>query len=97
MAVRQFEPDTIYYFGIMNYNQGASGVPLIRNTGAHLEIYNETGVVASYDVNSLEGDGNFWYIFMYSYSPQQGAWVLTPKNCIVYYSSDFHDIVNQCP
>jgi hypothetical protein len=97
MAIRQFEPDTIYYFGVLNYNQGANGVPLIRETGAHLEVYHETGLVASYDVSSLQGDGNFWYIFIYSYSPQLGAWVLTPKNCIAYYSSDIQDIISQCP
>jgi hypothetical protein len=97
LAVRQFEPDTLYYFGILNYNQGTNGVPLIRDTGAHLEVYNETGVVASYEVSASQGDGNFWYIFMYRYSPQQGSWVLTPKNCIAYYSSDIQDIVSQCP
>lgn len=97
LAVRQFEPDTLYYFGVLNYNQGTNGVPLIKDTGAHLEVYNETGVVASYDVASSQGDGNFWYLFTYSYSPQQGAWVLTPKNCIAYYSSDIQDIISQCP
>ena len=97
VAVRQFEPDTVYYFGVLNYNQGANGVPLIRDTGAHVEVYDETGVVASFDVTSSQGDGNFWYIFTYNYSPQQGSWVLTPKNCIVYYSSDIQDIIDQCP
>jgi hypothetical protein len=97
LAVRQFEPDSIYYFGVLNYNQGTNGVPLIKDTGAHLEVYNETGVVASYDVASAQGDGNFWYLFTYSYSAQQGSWVLTPKNCIAYYSSDIQDILSQCP
>ena len=97
VAVRQFEPDTIYYYGILNYNQGANGVPSIKDTGAQLEVYDETGVVASYEVASSQGDGNFWYIFTYSYSPQQGAWVLTEKNCIVYYSDNVEDIIDQCP
>ena len=97
VAVRQFEPDTVYYYGILNYNQGASGVPLIVDTGAHLEIYDETGVVAAYDVTDAQGDGNFWYLFTYSYSPQQGAWIMTEKNCIVYYSADIEDIIDQCP
>jgi hypothetical protein len=97
LAVRQFEPDTVYYFGILNYNQGTNGVPSIIDTGAHLEVYDETGVVASYDVANSQGDGNFWYTFTYTYSPQQGSWVLTPKNCIVYYSSDIQDIIDQCP
>lgn len=97
LAVRQFEPDTVYYFGVLNYNQGANGVPPIRDTGANLVVYDETGVVASFDVSSLSGDGNFWYVFMYSYSPQMGAWVLTPKNCITLFSNDIQDIISQCP
>lgn len=97
VAIRQFEPETVYYYGVLNYNQGASGVPPIKDTGAHLEVYDETGLVASYDVNSMQGNGNFWYLFTYSYSPQQGTWVMTEKNCIVFYSEDIQDIIDQCP
>ena len=97
VAVRQFEPDTVYHYGVLNYNQGANGVPLITDTGAHLELYDETGVAASYDVADAHGEGNFWYLFTYSYSAQQAAWILTEKNCIVYYSVDIDDIIDQCP
>jgi hypothetical protein len=97
VAIRQFEPDTEYYYGILNYNQGANGVPLIEDTGAHLELYDETGVLASYDVADAQGEGNFWYLFTYSYSPQHGAWILTEKNCIVFYNEDIQEIIEQCP
>ena len=97
LAIRQLEPDTIYYFGILNYNQGANGVPHIKDTGAHVDVYDASGVVASYDAASSQGNGNFWYIFTYSYSSQQGSWVLTPKNCIAYYNSDIQSIISHCP
>jgi len=96
VAVRQFEPDTVYHFGVLNYNQGVYGVPLIRDTRAHVDVYDETGRVASYDVASSQGDGNFWYVFTYSYSSQQAKWVLTPENCIAFYSNNIQDIVTQC-
>lgn len=96
IAIRQFEPETIYHYGVLNYNQGANGVPLINQTAAHLEIYDEDGLVTSFDVPSTPTGGNFWYAFTYTYSPQQGTWVVTPINCIADYREGIEEIIQQC-
>ncbi len=97
IAIRQLEPETIYHYGVLNYNQGANGVPLINFTAAHLEVYDEDGLLTSFDVPQTPLGGNFWYAFTYSYSPQYGNWIVTPVNCIANYQEDIADIVSQCP
>jgi len=96
IAIRQFEPDTVYHYGVLNYNQGATGVPLINQTSAHVEVYDEDGLVTSLDVPQQPTGGNFWYVFTYTYSPQQGSWMITPINCIADYREDIAEILQQC-
>jgi len=68
---------TIYYFGIFNYNQGRPGVPPLSQTGAHLDIYNENGLLMQLEP-PLTGDWTFWYAF--TMAGETG--VISPTNCM---------------
>ena len=100
IAIRRFESGTVYYYGVLNYNQGAQGVPPLRSTGAHLELYDQTGELMSFDVPQT-GDGNFWYVFSYAWSPDQQKWVISPNSCVVDFNPDIQNIITEtletCP
>ncbi len=95
IAITHFELQTIYYYGVMNYNQGNPGVPPITETGAHVEIYDQSGSVMAFDVPQT-GDGNFWYVFNYSQSSETGDWVIEPVNCITLYNEVITETISQC-
>jgi hypothetical protein len=88
VAIREAEI-SIYYFGVLNFNQGQVGVPPISQTGAKVRLYGLTGLMRTYDVPTNQGDKNFWYVF--SLNGQTGE--VTSQNCII----DFPNDIPVCP
>ncbi len=83
IAIRESEL-SIYYFGMLNFNQGNPGVPPISQTGATVHLYGITGLIRTYNVPANQGDRNFWYVF--SLNGQTGE--VTDQNCVIDYTND---------
>ncbi len=84
---RLLEPNTMYYFGILNVNQGfAPDVPPMIQSGARVEVYDQDGMVMEFSV-PLKGQGDFWYVFSMDangvITPAQGR-----QGCITWYPGD---------
>jgi hypothetical protein len=96
IAIAHFELQTIYYYGVLNYNQGYPGVPPITETGAHVDLYDQNGLLMSFEVPQT-GTGNFWYVFNYTRSSETGNWNVETVNCIALYDPNIENILAQCP
>ncbi len=87
IAIRAFEQDATYYYGVHNYNQiyteACPGVPTMTRTSAIARIYDKNGLFKEYVVPS-EGNGNFWYVFELNGDTHQ----FTDRNCIGWYSDN---------
>ena len=69
---------TRYYYGVFNYNQYQPGVPQLSSTGAHVDVYNEAGLLYSLDP-PVGASGNFWYIL----NVEGLTGIVQPVNCVV--------------
>jgi len=85
IAIKELVPETNYIFGLMNANQGQSGVPGISQTSALVRLYDDTGLARSWPVPTNQGDKNFWYVFSLALNTETGEGVITEHNCIIYY------------
>jgi len=90
---RVLEPNTTYYFGVLNVYQGYGvDVPPMVKTGAKVEIYNQQGLVMEFSV-PLQGTGDFWYVFSMDsngvITPAQGR-----QGCIIMFPGD---TIPSCP
>jgi hypothetical protein len=84
----------MYYYGVLNYNQGSPGVPPISQTDALVRVYDITGLLKSYKVPTTGGSLNFWYVFALNGETGQ----IQDKNCIIDYIGDYNTTaVPQCP
>lgn len=102
-VIQGFGPETIaigkmtsgatYYFGVYNYNQGfSSSVPPITQTGARVQVYNQAGIMETFEVPPT-GNGDFWYVYK-----MDDTGTITPVNCITTLSSEnLDDLAAQCP
>jgi hypothetical protein len=80
--IQQLPGETAYYFGVLNYNYGTCGVPPITSSMAQIQVYNQDGLMQTYQVPG-SGDGNLWYAFEFDSSG-----TFTPTNCITWYQGD---------
>jgi hypothetical protein len=74
--IRQLQPNTTYYYGVLNYNAGYAGVPPITESKAKVQVFDTSGLIHTYNVPTI-GSGELWYVFMINSSG-----ILTPTNCI---------------
>jgi hypothetical protein len=88
IAIRESEL-SMYYFGVINFNQGRPGVPPISATSVKVRLYSLAGLLRSYDVPVNGGDKNFWFVF--ALNGQTGE--VTDGNCII----DYTDNPPVCP
>jgi hypothetical protein len=80
-------PDTIvvgnqgyhYKFGVLNYNDERPGVPPIDELEARIEIYDNSGLLAEYWVETASGEGDLWYVFDLSFGE------IFSENCLLQY------------
>lgn len=77
IAIQAFTAGTKYYFGVLNYNQYQPPVPPMSQTQALVSIYNDQGLIDTFDVPST-GTGNFWYVFSLD-----AVGNIHPQNCII--------------
>jgi hypothetical protein len=82
-----------YYFGVYNFNQGfSSSVPPITQTSARVQVYNQAGIMETFEVPPT-GSGDFWYVYS-----MDDTGKITPVNCITTLSSEnLADLLAQCP
>jgi hypothetical protein len=80
--IQQLPGETTYYFGILNYYDTYPGVPPITSSRAQIQVYNQDGLMQTYQVPS-SGDGNLWYAFKFDSSG-----TFTTTNCITWSSGD---------
>ncbi len=83
IAIKELAPDIIYSYGIMNANQGQVGVPPISQTSALVRLYDDTGLAGSWQVSTLGGDKNFWFVFSIALNTETGEGVITSQDCII--------------
>jgi hypothetical protein len=76
IAIRQLE-NAKYYYGVLNYYDGYSGVPPITQSSGRVQVYVDSGLLREFQVPA-SGEGEFWYIFS-----MDEAGNITETNCII--------------
>jgi hypothetical protein len=82
VGIEDLEP-AIYYYGVLNYNQGQPGVPPVTQVGAQVRLYDANGLAHTF-LPPATGQGDMWLVFIWNGVTR----VMTTVNCITTFPSE---------